>query len=242
MNGRVWTYSEDHFLCTKYHLYTLEEVANKLNRSKQSVGIRVTKLRKAGLKIFRAKMPGKIIRVAPSKSTLSKLAEDHSLTEIAKKLNISRNTVAYWIKKYKIKFRRSLRQWTDQEIEILEAKFGNLTLEELSVMLKRTKHAISRQAHLLEKAGVQIAKRAASPEINRGIKITRTELLELLQEKELKDIAADWAVTPSAIVYWVKKYDIDLSKLKDKSKLDSSRAKYNVGKKGQKKRTSANNL
>ncbi|EQA46038.1 terminase, ATPase subunit, gpP-like protein [Leptospira broomii serovar Hurstbridge str. 5399] len=131
-------------------------------------------------------MPGKLIRVAPSKSTLSKLAEDHSLTEIAKKLNISRNTVAYWIEKYKIKFRKSRRKWTDKEIEILEARFGDLTLEELSVVLNRTKHAISRQAHLLEKAGVEIAKRSANPEINRGIKITRSELLELLQEKGVK--------------------------------------------------------
>ncbi|EQA44041.1 hypothetical protein LEP1GSC050_2795 [Leptospira broomii serovar Hurstbridge str. 5399] len=43
-------------------------------------------------------------------------------------------------------------------------------------------------------------------------------------------------------MYWVKKYDIDLLKLKDNSKSDSSRAKYKVGKQGQKKRSTTNNL
>ena len=71
------------------------------------------------------------------------IIEDKTIKEIANELNVTKNTVSYWNKKYNFHKRK---EWSNEEIDYLERFYGEKSIEYIAKKFKRKPSAVLRKA------------------------------------------------------------------------------------------------
>ncbi|MCP1191443.1 hypothetical protein NKR17_20670 [Priestia flexa] len=140
-NQKLWTKEEDLFLKEQYGQMTLQKIGEWLNRSKESVNKRVSRLQ------LRNKQNGIRKRWTPDQDTFLKVNINRmNNREIGKQLGKSPSSVANRIRLLKLVRKTSLRRWTKKEDEYLVRWYGIKTLDQLSRRLQRSMRSHQRNA------------------------------------------------------------------------------------------------
>ncbi|KSU86239.1 hypothetical protein AS180_19690 [Priestia veravalensis] len=149
-NQKLWTKEEDLFLKEQYGQMTLQKIGECLNRSKESVNKRVSRLQ------LRNKQNGIRKRWTPDQDTFLKVNINRmNNREIGKQLGKSPSSVANRIRLLKLVRKTSLRRWTKKEDEYLVRWYGIKTLDQLSRRLQRSIQALESRLYRLGIPGVR---------------------------------------------------------------------------------------
>lgn len=149
-NQKLWTKEEDLFLKEQYGRMTLQKIGECLNRSKESVNKRVSRLQ------LRNNQNGIRKKWSPDQDTFLKVNINRmNNREIGKHLGKSPSSVANRIRLLKLVRKTSLRRWTKKEDEYLVKWYGVKSLDQISRRLQRSIQALESRLYRLGIHGVR---------------------------------------------------------------------------------------
>jgi transposase len=165
-NQRIWTDEEDLFVTVQYGRMTLQKIGEHLNRSKESVNKRISRL-----KIRTEETRLRKNWTDDQDTFLKENIDTMSNREIGEHLGKVASSVVTRIKVLNLEWKEKVRRWTDEEDDYLLNHYGSAPLKHISESLQRTVKALESR---LNRLGVYGAKANT-------INITVYELAEGLQ-------------------------------------------------------------